>query len=141
MTRVLVIEDEQPLRRIITLNLVRRGHTVIEAEGYRDATEALRASAMTGEQVELVLLDINLPDATGWDVLRWLRAHRREMPARPEVAIMTAVRPAEHRLREFGPVALLLKPFPIDALLRLVERLPHHEEAADTAGLEGGSDG
>ena len=39
MARILVVEDEAPLRRIIVLNLARRGHTVIEAESVASVPE------------------------------------------------------------------------------------------------------
>ena len=68
MRRVLVVEDEAALRMIIRRNLERRGIAVTEA---RTAAEALAA---LGERTpDLLLLDINLPDRTGWDVLRDLR--------------------------------------------------------------------
>ncbi len=69
MARILVVEDEAPLRRIIALNLVRRGYTVIEAESVATAQEALAAFQ---SPFDLMLLDLNLPDHAGWDVLRTL---------------------------------------------------------------------
>jgi CheY-like chemotaxis protein len=127
MARILVVEDEAPLRRIIALNLVRRGHTVIEAEHVAAAQEALAAFQ---SQFNLILLDLNLPDHAGWDVLRALEQPsdhpgegRGQAPRRPEVIIVTAVRPVRSRLEEFHPAAVLLKPFPIDVLLRLIQRV------------------
>jgi len=63
-----------------------------------------------------MLLDINLPDRSGWDVLRELR----ERGIRVATVIVSAVRVSPARLDEFRPVAYLPKPFPLDALLRLV---------------------
>jgi DNA-binding response OmpR family regulator len=126
MPRLLLIEDEAPLRRVLTLNLARHGYTVIEAESVATAREALLTSQ---NQFDLLLLDINLPDETGWDVLRFLGASRENeqqkgqaMPPSPPVIVLTAVRPAPRRLEEFHPKAVLVKPFPIEALLRLIER-------------------
>ena len=67
--RVLVVEDEALLRGIIVRNLVSRGHAVREVASGAAALEAL----MT-EIPDLLLLDINLPDCSGWDVLRGLAA-------------------------------------------------------------------
>ena len=127
MARILVVEDEAPLRRILALNLVRRGHTVIEAESAATAQEALAAFH---SQFDLILLDLNLPDQTGWDILRMLRQptdqHRQEeaLPSRlPAFIVITAGRPAPSRVEEFHPAAILLKPFPIEALLRLIQRV------------------
>jgi DNA-binding response OmpR family regulator len=137
MARILVVEDEAPLRRIIALNLVRRGYSVIEAESVATAQEALVAFVF---QFDLMLLDLNLPDQTGWDVLRALERHsdqnhhEEHVPSRvPLVIIITAGRPARSRVEEFHPAAVLLKPFPIEALLRLIQRVL---QAASTEGAE-----
>jgi CheY-like chemotaxis protein len=143
MPQVLVIEDEAPLLRIITLNLARRGYTVAEADSVASAEDALAAAV---EPFDAILLDVNLPDRTGWDVLRHLpevtsetireagAAGYRGAP-RPHVIVITAVRPMQARLDEFQPDAVLVKPFPIDVLARLLERvLAGHQQALDTAG-------
>jgi CheY-like chemotaxis protein len=139
MSRVLVVEDEAPLRRIITLNLARRGYTVAEADSVASADEAL---AVAVEPFDAILLDVNLPDRTGWDVLRHLpetngdRGTAGAKGARhPHVIIITAVRPVQARLDEFHPDAVLIKPFPIDVLAHLLERvLAGHQQALHTAG-------
>jgi DNA-binding response OmpR family regulator len=110
--RVLMIEDETLLRRIILRNLVSRGHSVREAASAEEALAAVRV-----ERPDLLLLDINLPDRTGWDVLRELAAVGQQVPT----VILSAVRVSPARLAEFRPLAYLPKPFPIEALLRLLE--------------------
>jgi len=117
MAQVIVVEDEAPLRRIVARNLERRGHRVIEAGSVAEAEEALHAQ---GRRSDLILLDVCLPDAAGWDVLRQLGEGSK---AARKVIVMTAVRPAQSRIAAFHPAAVLLKPFPIEALLRLVERV------------------
>lgn len=125
MPRVLLIEDEVAFRRILTLNLVHRGFTVIEADAVATAKDALQAFEF---RFDLLLLDINLPDQTGWDVLRYLEGVRLagrqpgQILPNPSVIILTAVRPASSRMEEFHPKAVLVKPFPIEVLLRLIER-------------------
>lgn len=142
MARILVVEDEAPLRRIIALNLVRRGHTVIEADSVATAQEALAAFQ---SQVDLILLDLNLPDHAGWDVLRFLEQsgdypcdEEGKAPRRPAVIIVTAVRPTRSRLEEFHPAAVLLKPFPIEALLRLIQRVLTAAPAEEAEDAEDG---
>ena len=64
-----------------------------------------------------MLLDVNLPDATGWDVLR---AFFVTPAANYRVIVMSAVPQTRRRYREFKPIGILHKPFPIEALLRLI---------------------
>ena len=108
---ILVVEDEATLRQVITRNLEARGH---DFRGAETATEALRQ--LSEVKPDLMLLDINLPDRSGWDVLRELRERGMEVAT----VIVSAVRVSPARLEEFRPVAYLPKPFPLDALLRLV---------------------
>ncbi len=109
--RVLLVEDEPALRRVIARNLTSRGLEVAEAASVAEALDDLNA-----ETPDLILLDINLPDRSGWDVLRDLQRRRIAVPT----IVVSAVRVSQRRLDEFRPMAYLPKPFPIDALLRLV---------------------
>ncbi len=134
MASLLIVEDEAQLRRILTLNLARHGYTIAEADSVESAIDALKAFP---QPFDMILLDINLPDETGWDVLRYLRRQGDGVMTtqrRPRVVIMTAVRPAQGRLDEFQPDAVLLKPFPIDALVRLVERMLTKKATTTAAG-------
>src|SRR5262245_20196227 len=105
--QVLVVEDERPLRTVIARNLASRGIDVREAATASEALQALRESIP-----DLLLLDINLPDRTGWDVLREIARQQLEVPT----IVVSAVRVSQSRLGEFKPIAYLPKPFPIDAL-------------------------
>jgi len=111
---ILLVEDEPLLRRALARSLVVRGHRVDEAAS-REGALALAA----GNVYDLLLLDVNLPDATGWDVLRDLAAAGRSLPT----VVLSAVPPNPQRVKEFRPVGVLHKPFPIDALIRLVGRV------------------
>jgi DNA-binding response OmpR family regulator len=112
---ILLVEDEARLRQVIARNLVARGHVV---RAVPTATEAV--AAILAEQPDLLLLDLNLPDRSGWDVLREVRALGIEVPT----VIVSAVRATPSRLAEFRPLAYLPKPFPLEALLRLVATGP-----------------
>ncbi len=121
MANILVVEDEQALERVFTLNLARRGHTVAEAGSVMDAEALIQAA---DPPFDLVLLDINLPDRSGWDLLRdWRQRSQHQAGALPRVIVVTAVRPTPERLHAFAPDAVLVKPFPIEVLLRLIERV------------------
>ena len=110
--RVLLVEDEATLRSIIARNLAARGHTVAEADSAREALTRLSET-----RSDLMLLDINLPDRSGWDILREMHSRGWDVP----VVIISAVRVSPARLEEFRPLAFLPKPFPLEALLRVVE--------------------
>jgi CheY-like chemotaxis protein len=67
---VLVVDDDEAKRYILTSWLRRAGHTVIEAATGREALDMVGA-------VELVLLDVNLPDMTGYEVCRQIKGNPR----------------------------------------------------------------
>ena len=118
---IILVEDDERLQTILARSLSKRGHTVQSARFGAEARQ-LMASRMPG----VLILDINLPDETGWEILRWLR----EQPgAHPRVIMLTAFRPPQTRIADLAPDAILTKPFPIDALTRLVEE--ETIEAAD----------
>ncbi|MBV9357536.1 MAG: response regulator [Chloroflexi bacterium] len=122
--RVLIVEDEALLRRIVARNLASRGLEVRETDS---AEAAVRAIA--DERPDLLLLDINLPDRTGWDVLRELNRQASGVPT----IVMSAVRARPSRLDEFRPLAYLPKPFPLESLLRLVLEPAAEPTAGDEA--------
>lgn len=133
MPAVLIVEDEIGVRRVLALALARLGYTVAEADSVDSACDALAAFAGA---FDLIVLDLNLPDESGWELMRRLNAGLPGLPmadaARrtPPVLVMTAMRPIQRRLEEFQPAGLLIKPFPIDALIRQVERVLRHASLA-----------
>jgi len=119
--RILLVEDDEMLRELILRNLERRGHDVRVAEDAHTALAHLRT-----DPFDLILLDICLPDETGWEVLRTAQKEGKLSPVelngnagRLPVVVLSAVRVSPGRLQEFHPLAYLPKPFPMDAVLRL----------------------
>jgi len=115
---VLLVEDEPSFRRVIARNLSSRGMLVSEVG---TAEEAIALSVR--DRPDLMLLDINLPDHSGWDVMREFRRLGIDVPT----IVVSAVRVSQSRLEEFHPMAFLPKPFPLESLLRLVFRTSSDE--------------
>ena len=78
----------------------------------------------------LVLLDLNLPGDTGWDLLRGLAM---AAAGSPPVIITSATTVSPRRLAEFRCAGYLPKPFPLETLIATVERLLNSEEETDEA--------
>jgi CheY-like chemotaxis protein len=108
---VLVVDDDKTFRRVLSLNLASRGAEVLQA-----GTEAEALAVIEARQPDLLLLDINLPDRTGWELLRELK--RRDHHVRTVIASAVKVQPG--RMQEWPDVQFLPKPFPMEALVRLV---------------------
>lgn len=109
---IVLAEDDDQLRAILARTLSHRGHTV------REARTGAEARVLLTDDADLVVLDVNLPDETGWNILRWLRSR---LEFTPRVIVITAARPARSRILDLKPDAVLTKPFPVDALIRLAE--------------------
>jgi DNA-binding response OmpR family regulator len=107
-----VVEDDPTLLHTLERNLAVTGYTVRTATTVEEAVTVLRQ-----EVPQMVVLDIALPDGCGWDVLRELRArYREDVP----VVVMSVLRLDRRIADDLGVMAVLGKPFPIDAVLRLV---------------------
>jgi CheY-like chemotaxis protein len=113
MTRpVFIVEDDFDVRELFADTLAEAGYDVATASNGREALEHLRK---TGDAPGVILLDLMMPVMDGWQM-------KRELASDPSlndipVVMMTAS-------RNLGPVSgdVLLKPFPLDALLATVER-------------------
>ncbi len=117
-TRVLLVDDEPPIVMVLATTLRAHQYDVRTASTAQDAMLAL-----TEEIPDVMLLDINLPDLTGWEMLRRLSpVDRKRVP----VVVFSASPLAPSRVEEFKPAGVLTKPFPIDALLRLLDEVTKH---------------
>lgn len=111
---ILLVEDEPQLRQVLALTLARLGYRVETA-----GTAAGAAQAILRRPPDVLVLDNNLPDGTGWGVLRQLGSQGITCASLPTI-MMSAGAPARQRVTEFRPRAFLPKPFPVDALTRLI---------------------
>ena len=121
--RVLIVEDDESLRQIVSRHLRSQGYEVDEASSAEAATNFLEQ----GGRPDVVLLDLNLPGDTGWDLLRGSAFAAADSPP---VIITSATTVSPKRLAEFGCAGYLPKPFPLDTLVATIERLIRPKEAS-----------
>jgi two-component system, cell cycle sensor histidine kinase and response regulator CckA len=115
---VLVVEDEDPLRRLVERILVREGYHVTVA---RHGADALHIAASLDQPLELVITDLVMPELGGREVAEALRATNPSLP----VLFISGYDPDPVVLDEGeqGRTAFLAKPFTGSALLAQVRQL------------------
>ena len=113
--RILIIDDEKSIRDIFALLLEEKGYDVRSAAS---GEEGLAAAA--GFRPDVVLLDMNLPDASGLDVLTEIRARL----AKSRIIIITAYGTIKNAVEatKLGAYAYLEKPIDNEELLLMIER-------------------
>lgn len=128
MKRILIVEDDNLLNKMLTYNLASDGYEITSVLNARTAAEKLN-----GDEYDLVLLDINLPDGNGYDLCRLVK------PDHPNTVVifLTANDQESDQIRgyEVGAVDYITKPFSIGALQRKISAmfamLEHHRPAKD----------
>jgi diguanylate cyclase (GGDEF)-like protein len=140
-TRVLVVDDDREVREALAEVLAENGYDPVAAKSGDEALALLDRD----ESIELVLLDINLPEPDGFDILRVLktRGRRRDVP----VICLSARSAVEDRVAglKLGAADYLAKPFDVRELFarmarplrvnRVLERLDHAKAAAEHLSL------
>ena len=119
MAKVLVVDDEPGMRRILDVNLRRDGHVIVEAGGVAEATGLLAA-----QDFDVVLTDQKMPDGSGLDVMR---AVHEDDPT-TSVIFLTAVGTVELAVESMrqGAFDFLTKPFAPDVVRATVRRASQH---------------
>ena len=117
--RILIVDDFATMRRVIRNLLEELGYSIKkmrEAENGREAMEILDEA-----EIDLVVLDWNMPETPGIETLRWLRKHetRSQIP----VLMVTAEATREQIVEaaEIGVNAYILKPFTADTLRKKLD--------------------
>jgi PAS domain S-box-containing protein len=110
---LLIVDDEDALRHILRTAFTRKGYNVFSACNGLEAIEILDDPS---HLVDAVLLDINMPGASGIDVLKTIKATRPDLP----VLVLSGHISAETRniLEQLGQTDLIAKPYRLDELGR-----------------------
>ena len=116
MRPILVVDDDRAIREVVA--------DILESADYRVRTASNGAEALDQIRVEspaAVLLDLMMPIMDGWEFLE--RCRRRQACAELPVAIMSAAHDAAWAASKLGVQGYLTKPFELDAVLAVVDRL------------------
>jgi CheY-like chemotaxis protein len=111
MTTILVVDDEEPIRQLVTRVLQKRGHTVV---GCSTAQEALAMHTTP----DLLVVDFVLPEGNGRDLAEELRKRRANLP----VVLMSGYLP-QPGLLPTPPSTFLQKPMLPSAVIHAVDTL------------------
>ncbi len=118
MAKVLVVEDEANVRKLVSVNLSGRGHQLFEAINGAQALAQLHANPP-----DLMVLDIKLPDFTGWELLDKISGDPLIKTDFPVLVITASITDAYLDRGRYPPVTeILIKPFSTSDLLAAVER-------------------
>lgn len=127
-TKVLLVEDEESIRKFVKINLEREGYIIFEAGSGEDGIEIARR-----EKPDIVVLDIMLPGIDGFEVCKTLRGEF------PSLGIIMLTAKAEDYDKimglQYGTDDYLTKPFnPTELTLRIksIERRLEPEEVKDS---------
>ena len=131
--RVLIVDDDEPMRRVLAREATRRGHAPLAAE---DGQSALQLAP----EADLVLLDLNLPDMDGLDVFEAVRSTCDPVPLVIVVTGSGEVQPAV-RAMKMGAHEFVSKPFSSEeiglAIDRAADLLALRHEVANLRSAEG----
>ncbi len=89
---ILVIDDEPPIRKLLRMGLATQGYAIFEAPNARIALDLLAKEA-----IDLIILDLGLPDMRGHDLLRRIREDHRDLP------VVVPIKPRRRARQGRGP--------------------------------------
>ena len=116
--KVLIVEDNELNMKLF--------HDLLDAQGYEtlQTREGLEALSLAREQrPDLILMDIQLPEISGLEVTKWLKADD-ELSSIPVVAVTAfAMKGDEERIRQGGCEAYISKPISVSGFLETIRQL------------------
>src|SRR4029077_10559739 len=120
--KVLVVDDERPIRKLLRMGLTTQGYEILEAPDGKTSLELL------AQKPDLVILDLGLPDIQGLDLLRTIRARDESVP----IVVLSSRGDEAGKVQalDLGADDYVTKPFGMDELLaRLRAALRHQLQA------------
>ena len=133
---ILVVDDEERMRKLIKDFLTNKGYHILEAEDGEKALEIYQENKL---KIMLVLLDVMMPKLDGWSVLRQIRQENKELP----IIMLTARGEEQDELFgfELGVDEYISKPFSPKILLARVEAIlkrtgKNEKEIKDLGGIQ-----
>jgi two-component system, OmpR family, KDP operon response regulator KdpE len=117
--RVLVVDDEPPIRKLLRMGLGTQGYDVLEAPNGKTALELMASKP------DLVVLDLGLPDIQGHELLRMIRARNESVP----VVVLSSRGDEAGKVQalDFGADDYVTKPFGMDELLARMRAALRHQ--------------
>lgn len=117
--KVLVIDDEPPIRKLLRMGLSTQGYEILEASNGKIALEKLI------EQPALIILDLGLPDIQGHELLRTIRARNESVP----IVVLSSRGDEAGKVQalDLGADDYLTKPFGMDELLARLRAALRHQ--------------
>ncbi|MED1471415.1 response regulator transcription factor [Bacillus salipaludis] len=122
MTKILIVDDDAHIRKLVGVILSKEGFSILESQ---DGKEAL--SLLEAEKVDLIILDIMMPNMDGWDFCRNIRAYYSDsLP----ILMLTAKGETAQKVKGFdlGADDYLVKPFhPAELIVRIKALLKRYQ--------------
>jgi two-component system KDP operon response regulator KdpE len=117
--RVLVVDDEPPIRKLLRMGLTAQGYQTLEAANGKAALDLLK------EAPDLIILDLGLPDTLGHDLLRTIRARNEGVP----VIVLSSRGDEASKVQalDLGADDYVTKPFGMDELLARMRAALRHQ--------------
>jgi DNA-binding response OmpR family regulator len=127
--KILVVDDESRMRKLLKDFLTGKGYLVLEAEDGQQALDIFFAN----DDIKLVLLDVMMPKLDGWGVLKEIRQYS-ETP----VIMLTAKADEQDELNGFnlGVDEYIAKPFSLKILSARIDAVLRRTSISDEADLE-----
>ena len=117
--KILVIDDEPPIRKLLRMGLTSQGYQVLEAPNGKAALELL------AKQPNLVILDLGLPDIDGLELLRRIRHRQENLPI--VVLSSRGDEPGKVAALDLGADDYVTKPFGMDELFARMRAALRHQ--------------